>query len=112
MSLNGPEIVLFSIPLPYLTFSKCMKCQLSDFAEEACSTSIFSADESPLLCPHGYVCHIDYFGDPQKNIPNRGRCIKNHVLLTRTFSFLQSQHRLHEYNRPRPSFRNILSQFL
>ncbi|KAK3593271.1 hypothetical protein CHS0354_012365 [Potamilus streckersoni] len=43
---------------------------------ESCSTSPVEEDEDPLLCPHGYVCHIENPGNPKKGIPNRGYCVK------------------------------------
>lgn len=45
---------------------------------EWCSTSaeMFGADEDPLLCPHGYVCHVEDPGDPDNATPNIGRCIQ------------------------------------
>ncbi|KAL5014128.1 hypothetical protein ScPMuIL_008398 [Solemya velum] len=42
---------------------------------EVCSTSPVSKDEDPLLCPHGYVCHIVATGDIKKRIPNHGYCV-------------------------------------
>ncbi|XP_013384436.2 WAP four-disulfide core domain protein 1-like [Lingula anatina] len=43
--------------------------------EEPCSTSV-TGDEEPLLCPHGYVCHIVEAGSPDKGVPNSGVCKK------------------------------------
>lgn len=66
-----------------------------DSPVETCTTSMFDAavdgvdndqqlqdqqlqeqQPQPLLCPHGYTCHIIDLGDPKKGIPNRGHCIK------------------------------------
>lgn len=50
-----------------------------DSSVETCTTSHFdssSAWEQPLLCPHGYTCHILDLGDPTKGVPNRGHCVK------------------------------------
>ncbi|KAK6175178.1 hypothetical protein SNE40_013695 [Patella caerulea] len=43
---------------------------------EICSTSPVEIDEDPLMCPHGYYCNIEDFGNPRKGIPNRGHCVK------------------------------------
>ncbi|XP_064642594.1 WAP four-disulfide core domain protein 1-like [Lineus longissimus] len=43
--------------------------------DDYCSTSHLHENSSPLLCPDGYVCHIEDRGNPKKNIPNRGRCL-------------------------------------
>lgn len=45
---------------------------------EWCSTSYdynADTDSEPLLCPHGYMCHIEDPGDVDNGVPNRGRCI-------------------------------------
>jgi len=50
-----------------------------DSSVETCTTSHFdssSAWEQPLLCPHGYTCHILDLGEPTKGVPNRGHCVK------------------------------------
>lgn len=46
---------------------------------ETCTTSHLDSEfawEQPLLCPHGYTCHILDLGDPNKGVPNRGHCVK------------------------------------
>ncbi|XP_064610867.1 uncharacterized protein LOC135475056 isoform X2 [Liolophura sinensis] len=43
---------------------------------EPCTTTKDPDDGDPLLCPHGYVCHITDPGDPELGVPNRGQCIK------------------------------------
>lgn len=43
---------------------------------EPCSTSDVIDDEDALLCPHGFMCHIEDLGEPEKGLPNRGICIK------------------------------------
>lgn len=43
---------------------------------QSCSTTQVAEDEDPLLCPQSYTCHIVLEGDPERGIPNRGRCIK------------------------------------
>jgi hypothetical protein len=45
------------------------------FSDDYCTTSQIHENSSPLLCPGGYVCHIEDRGNPKKNIPNRGRCV-------------------------------------
>jgi len=52
----------------------CTLCTTVDW----CSTSYAyeTADEDPLLCPHGYVCHVDNDQDALDQIPNRGRCVR------------------------------------
>jgi len=50
-----------------------------DSSVETCTTSHFDSSsswEQPLLCPHGYTCHILDLGDPTKGVPNRGHCVK------------------------------------
>ncbi|XP_053378977.1 uncharacterized protein LOC123526641 [Mercenaria mercenaria] len=44
---------------------------------EACSTSPVESDEDPLLCPHGYFCHVTDPGSPKEGIPNSGYCVKH-----------------------------------
>jgi hypothetical protein len=50
-----------------------------DSEVEWCSTSYSyddpAEDAEPLLCPQGYICHIDFPGDIDSDIPNRGRCL-------------------------------------
>jgi hypothetical protein len=45
---------------------------------ETCTTSHFDSSDwtQPLLCPHGYTCHILDLGDPTNGVPNRGHCVK------------------------------------
>jgi len=50
-----------------------------DSSVETCTTSHFDSSsswEQPLLCPHGYTCHILDLGEPTKGVPNRGHCVK------------------------------------
>jgi len=49
-----------------------------DPSVETCTTTHFDSSdwEQPLLCPHGYTCHILDLGDVAKGIPNRGHCVK------------------------------------
>ena len=48
------------------------------FAAEPCNTSPVGPDEDPLLCPYGYVCHVDDSHDHKKRRKNSGQgyCIK------------------------------------
>ena len=48
------------------------------FAAEPCNTSPVGSDEDPLLCPYGYVCHVDESHDQKKRRKNSGQgyCIK------------------------------------
>ena len=46
------------------------------FSVESCSTSPVDDDEDPLLCPHGYYCHVTHQGNPAKGFPNSGYCVK------------------------------------
>ena len=48
----------------------CITC-ITDW----CSTTPPDEDEDALLCPTGYMCEVDFPGDPEHEIPNRGRCI-------------------------------------
>jgi hypothetical protein len=42
---------------------------------EPCSTSHVT-DEDDLLCPHGFICHIENPGDLARGVPNWGHCVK------------------------------------
>ena len=65
----GKDVKIFFTPI-----NKWINCHLS--AEEDCSTNDIMDDEDALLCPHGYICHIEDPGNPSQGIPNRGTCIK------------------------------------
>ncbi|XP_071144626.1 WAP four-disulfide core domain protein 1-like [Mytilus edulis] len=41
---------------------------------EPCSTT-YHEDEDPLLCPTGYICHVERLGNSKKDVPNLGHCI-------------------------------------
>jgi hypothetical protein len=41
---------------------------------EPCSTTPYE-DEDPLLCPTGYICHVEKPGNSKKDLPNLGHCI-------------------------------------
>lgn len=41
---------------------------------EPCSTTPYE-DEDPLLCPTGYICHVERPGNAKKDLPNLGHCI-------------------------------------
>lgn len=72
------------LPPPLVDWSESPSDQnqgflLLDNRVETCTTSHFdssSAWEQPLLCPHGYTCHILDLGEPTKGVPNRGHCVK------------------------------------
>ena len=51
---------------------------LSIFSAEPCNTSPVGPDEDPLLCPYGYVCHVDESLNHKKRRKNSGQgyCIK------------------------------------
>ncbi|XP_048753148.1 WAP four-disulfide core domain protein 1-like isoform X2 [Ostrea edulis] len=50
---------------------------------QTCTTSRFGKNEDPLLCPHGYTCHVMIKGNRKKRIQNRGYCVpeKDNVVL-------------------------------
>lgn len=41
---------------------------------EPCSTTPYE-DEDPLLCPTGYICHVEQPGNSKLDLPNLGHCI-------------------------------------
>ena len=43
---------------------------------EPCSIAPVSTDEDPLLCPHGYVCHVTESGNSKKKSSKQGYCVK------------------------------------
>lgn len=43
---------------------------------EPCSIYTENSDEDPLLCPHGYYCHVTDTGNPSKKQPSSGYCVK------------------------------------
>jgi hypothetical protein len=45
------------------------------FEVQTCTTSRFGKNEDPLLCPHGYICHVMIKGNRKKRIQNRGYCV-------------------------------------
>ncbi|KAH3826957.1 hypothetical protein DPMN_128885 [Dreissena polymorpha] len=47
-----------------------------DVGGEPCSTTPPDPDEDPLLCPHGYFCHVTDSAKPHRGIPNSGYCVK------------------------------------
>lgn len=50
---------------------------------EPCNTSPTEPDEDPLLCPYGYVCHVDETLETKKRkISGQGYCIKQTADLT------------------------------
>lgn len=44
---------------------------------QSCTTSRVGKNEDPLLCPHGYTCHVVRKGNRRKRIQNRGYCVPN-----------------------------------
>ncbi|XP_062569213.1 WAP four-disulfide core domain protein 1-like [Saccostrea cucullata] len=42
---------------------------------QTCTTSPFGKNEDPLMCPHGYTCHVIIKGNRKKRIQNRGYCV-------------------------------------
>ena len=46
---------------------------------QPCTTSRFGKNEDPLLCPHGYTCHVSFKGNRKKRIQNRGYCVPDKV---------------------------------
>ncbi|XP_061188397.1 WAP four-disulfide core domain protein 1-like isoform X2 [Saccostrea echinata] len=42
---------------------------------QTCTTSPFGKNEDPLMCPHGYTCHVVIKGNKKKRIQNRGYCV-------------------------------------
>lgn len=52
---------------------------------EPCNTNPVEPDEDPLLCPYGYVCHVDEARDSKKHKNSgQGYCIKKTADLTLT----------------------------
>ena len=43
---------------------------------EPCSIQPVDQDEDPLLCPYGYVCHVDESPDAKKRKSEQGHCVK------------------------------------
>jgi len=46
---------------------------------EPCSTSKLDDDEDALLCPHGFICYIQFPGNPSRGIPNIGHCVQENT---------------------------------
>ncbi|XP_002124216.2 WAP four-disulfide core domain protein 1-like [Ciona intestinalis] len=42
---------------------------------EICSTTIDEEGNPPLDCPHGYICHVENGGHPDRGVPDSGRCM-------------------------------------
>ncbi|XP_076803481.1 WAP four-disulfide core domain protein 1-like [Clavelina lepadiformis] len=42
---------------------------------EVCSTTVDDDGTPPLLCPHGFICHVENPGDPDLGVPDSGRCM-------------------------------------
>jgi len=65
-----------------------------------CSTTPPDEDEDALLCPHGYVCQIEFPGDPTQDVPNRGKCIQDdsHINELRVESDIEEEEDLFSNN--------------
>ncbi|OWF46709.1 WAP four-disulfide core domain protein 1 [Mizuhopecten yessoensis] len=76
---QDPPAVIDWVKEPRRRLSSGISWLLSgpDIAQELepCSTTPYTDEEDPLLCPHGYVCHVEDPGDPELDLPNRGHCI-------------------------------------